>query len=62
MPNNKDSGSSKGIIPSDRYERYSGSNKEMLEARERQRRESSKPDARLGGCSSTSAGSSKGKS
>lgn len=50
------------VVPSDRFERYTGSNPVMLEARERQRRESNKPDTQLGSSSSTSAGSSKGKS
>ncbi|MDG7057205.1 MAG: hypothetical protein LKM43_03595 [Wolbachia endosymbiont of Penenirmus auritus] len=61
MPNDNDN--SKGWIPSKRYERYNGPNKDIREQykREMQKRESSKPDTRLGDSSSTGAGSSRGK-
>lgn len=63
MHGNNDKGSrGNRVIPSDRFERYTGSNPVMLEARERQRRESSKPATQLGGSSATSADSNKGKS
>ncbi|MCX3065148.1 hypothetical protein [Wolbachia endosymbiont of Drosophila pseudotakahashii] len=60
--NNGKKDSDKGFTPSSRYEKYSGSNPVMLEARERQRRESSKPGLQMESSSSTSAGGSKGKS
>ncbi|MFP3015317.1 MAG: hypothetical protein ACEY3B_03270 [Wolbachia sp.] len=68
MPNDNDKKNKSGLqpdgswVPSSRYERYTGSNPVMLEARARQERESSKPNTQLGSSSATSAGSSKGKS
>jgi len=68
MHGNNDKKSKPGLqpdgswVPSSRFERYTGSNPVMLEARERQRRESSKPDTQMDRCGSTGAGSSsKGK-
>ncbi|MGL9731286.1 MAG: hypothetical protein ACR5KX_00310 [Wolbachia sp.] len=67
MPNNndkKDSGSSKGFIPSDRFEKYTGPNKEIRDqyAKWQRERESSKPNTQFGNSSVIGAGSSKGKS
>ncbi|BET31882.1 MULTISPECIES: hypothetical protein [Wolbachia] len=49
-------------IPSSRYEKYNGPNKEIREQykKEMRERESNKPDTRMDKCSSTGAGSSKG--
>lgn len=53
-----------GWVPSDRFEKYNGPNKEIREQyrREMWERESSKPNTQLGGSSATGASGSKGKS
>lgn len=60
----KDSGSSKGFVPSDRFEKYTGPNKEIRDqyAKWQRERESSKPNAQFGSSSTTGASGSKGKS
>lgn len=60
--NNDKKDSDKGFTPSSRFEKYTGSHKGMLEEFARQEGKSSKPGSQMESSSSTSAGSSKGKS
>lgn len=65
MHGNNDKGSrGNRVIPSDRFEKYTGPNKEIRDQYVKWQRESesNKPDTQLGSSSATSAGSSKDKS
>lgn len=50
------------VIPSNRFEKYTGPNKEIREQYRKEMQERSKPSSQLGSSSTTSAGSSKDKS
>ncbi|WP_341817062.1 hypothetical protein [Wolbachia endosymbiont (group A) of Agelastica alni] len=60
--NDKKDSSGSGFIPSDRFEKYTGPNKEIRDQYAKWQRESNKPGSQMESSSSTSAGSSKGKS